>query len=74
MGQSVPKPSPRKYLVSPTYMHIDNLSVTFRPAHNSRYNNQLVFADEIPYASLIVAIVGDGVEIELQRGGELGKA
>lgn len=50
-----------------TYMHIDNLPITFIPTNRRRHNDQRILIHEIPYTSLIlcaVAMLCDEVEFE----------
>lgn len=55
-------------------MHVHNLAIALGPAHNRRDNHELVRADEVAYAPLVLARVRVGVQVELERRAERDQA
>lgn len=52
-------------------MHIDNLSIPSTAIHYRRDNDQGIFIDKIPYASLVLAVGRLSNEVEFQGAYEV---
>ena len=55
-------------------MHVDDLAIAFRPAHNGRDDDQRVLVNEVADTSLISRrVAGVGEDIEFEGLGEEGE-